>query len=264
MSPRSTSQTPANASHQEAAGLGNSDSAPLAPETTWQCSKCEKPVNVGTGGQYNYDVHQRSGKCKKAEAALKKKRSKEQSATLLRNFFKEPATKTPATVPTPPRVQPLPRASSSSPPISRTYSPAPAASSRASSYEPASRITNPPDSDPPAPTIEDSGADLTSIAPTTTSDFLQPAATAQASATANPATAPHTAVAEELLSAKRIRTDNLECICGKQVTEDQRVSSAVKCGRSGCETVWFHEDCAASGGKPGWVCESCKPTKKRR
>ncbi|KAK6996497.1 hypothetical protein R3P38DRAFT_3071092 [Favolaschia claudopus] len=161
--------------------------------------------------------------------------------------------------------------------MSRTSSPAPAvfaASSRASSSnimynsEPASRS-------PSAPTHENLGADLTSIVvPTgTTSVSFKPAATvasqvlpsSQASATVNPATSPHAALPEPCLSAKRTLTDNLECICGNQVTEDQRVSnSIVKCGRSGCETVWFHEDCADSGGKTGWVCESCKPTKKRR
>ncbi|KAK6987998.1 hypothetical protein R3P38DRAFT_3097675, partial [Favolaschia claudopus] len=270
----STSPTPANASHQEAAGPGNSDSVPLSPETTWLCSKCEKPVNVGLGGQYNYDQHQRSKKCKKAEAALKKKRSEEKRATLLRNFFEEPATKTPATVPTPPLVRPPPRASSASPPISRTSSPAPGAVYAASSRASSSNImydSEPVSRSPPAPTDENSGADLTSIVPTTTSDSLQPAATvasqvlpsSPASATVNPATAPHAALPElQCVSAKRNLTDslNLECICGNQVTEDQRVSSAVKCDRSGCETVWFHEDCAASGGKRGWVCESCKPT----
>ncbi|KAK7014595.1 hypothetical protein R3P38DRAFT_3573313, partial [Favolaschia claudopus] len=126
-----------------------------------------------------------------------------------------------------------------------------------------------------APTLENSGADLNSITPTTTSDSIQLAPTVaspvlpalQVSVTVNTAPGTNTAAAEELpklrVRAKRNLTDNLECICGHQVTEDQRVSSAVKCGRSGCETVWFHDECADSGGKKGWVCESCKPTKKR-
>ncbi|KAK7024705.1 hypothetical protein R3P38DRAFT_2707584, partial [Favolaschia claudopus] len=146
---RSASPTPTNASNQEAAGPENSDSAPLAPDTTWTCTKCEKPVKVGFAGQYNYDEHQKSEKCKKGEAALKKKRSEQKGATLFRSFFKKPAAKTSPTVPTPPLVRPLPR----SPPVSRTSSPSPsvhAVSSRASSpntmYEPASRITSPPDS----------------------------------------------------------------------------------------------------------------------
>ncbi|KAJ7801774.1 hypothetical protein B0H14DRAFT_3489180 [Mycena olivaceomarginata] len=38
----------------------------------------------------------------------------------------------------------------------------------------------------------------------------------------------------------------VECICGKEVTNDQRESDAVKCIRAGCETIWFHIDCAAA------------------
>ncbi|KAK6980552.1 hypothetical protein R3P38DRAFT_3466276 [Favolaschia claudopus] len=141
---RSTSPTPTNASNQEAAGAENSDPTPLAPETTWQCSKCEKPVKVGLAGQYNYDEHQKSEKCKKAEAALKKKRSEAKGASLFRNFFKNLLQKLPQ-----PflrrlffgRVRVL---------LARTSAillvPPSLASSPNTMYEPTSRITSPPDS----------------------------------------------------------------------------------------------------------------------
>jgi hypothetical protein len=44
------------------------------------------------------------------------------------------------------------------------------------------------------------------------------------------------------LSALRPRTKRksaeVECICGNEVTNDQRESDAVKCIRAGCETIW--------------------------
>ncbi|KAJ7323348.1 hypothetical protein DFH08DRAFT_711958 [Mycena albidolilacea] len=44
------------------------------------------------------------------------------------------------------------------------------------------------------------------------------------------------------LSALRPRTKKkaakVECICGKEVTNDQRESDAFKCIRTGCETIW--------------------------
>ncbi|KAK6997233.1 hypothetical protein R3P38DRAFT_2798748 [Favolaschia claudopus] len=38
---------------------------------------------------------------------------------------------------------------------------------------------------------------------------------------------------------KRNLTEELECICGQEVTEQQRQSSALQCTRAGCETIWF-------------------------
>ncbi|KAK6966473.1 hypothetical protein R3P38DRAFT_3246072 [Favolaschia claudopus] len=37
---------------------------------------------------------------------------------------------------------------------------------------------------------------------------------------------------------KRNLTEELECICGQEVTEQQRQSSALQCTRAGCETIW--------------------------
>ncbi|KAJ7847451.1 hypothetical protein B0H14DRAFT_3867465 [Mycena olivaceomarginata] len=71
------------------------------------------------------------------------------------------------------------------------------------------------------------------------------------------------------LSALRPRTKRkaaeVECICGNEVTNDQRESDAVKCIRAGCETIWFHIDCAAAEEwRRNGVCNSCERTKKRR
>jgi hypothetical protein len=43
------------------------------------------------------------------------------------------------------------------------------------------------------------------------------------------------------LPRRRTRTKRkmeFECICGKEVTASQRESTAVKCSRAGCETIW--------------------------
>ncbi|KAJ7859040.1 hypothetical protein B0H14DRAFT_3631345 [Mycena olivaceomarginata] len=51
---------------------------------------------------------------------------------------------------------------------------------------------------------------------------------------------------------KRKLEKKFECVCGKEVTDSQRESSAAKCSRAGCETVWcrtlltigqFHAEC---------------------
>ncbi|KAF8134766.1 hypothetical protein K438DRAFT_2031344 [Mycena galopus ATCC 62051] len=42
---------------------------------------------------------------------------------------------------------------------------------------------------------------------------------------------------------KRKAAQDVECICGKEVTLTERELSAVQCARAGCETIWFHVEC---------------------